>query len=143
VFTIRSAVRAHRRLGAVVLAAGLAASWPVGASAQPSRGGGSIGSLPAVRTGPAPSAIDQSRSLSTHGVPKLGAATTPTERLVPERRVRDPLTGREIVIPAHYERRITDQQWWVPPLTGYGANHEGPVHIQGGSQPPADQRQAP
>ncbi|MET0851783.1 MAG: hypothetical protein ABW020_11675 [Candidatus Rokuibacteriota bacterium] len=142
-FTILRSNPTHRRLGAVVLAAGLAASWPAGASAQPSRGGGSIGSLPAVRTGRAPSPIDQSQSLSTHGVPKLGAATTPAERLVPERRVRDPLTGREIVIPAHYERRITDQQWWVPPLTGYGANHEGPVHIQGGSQPPADQRQAP
>ena len=135
--------RTHRRLGAVVLAACLAASWPADAFAQPSRGGGSIGSLPPVRTGPAPSPIDQSRDLSTQGVPKLGAAGTPNERLVPERRVRDPLTGREFVIPAHYERRITDQQWWVPPLTGYGANHEGPVHIQGGAQPPADQRQAP
>jgi hypothetical protein len=133
----------HRRIAAVVLAGCLVASWPVGASAQVSRGGGSIGSLPPVRTGPAPNPIDQSRDLSTSGLPKLDAAGTPTERLVPERRLRDPATGREIVIPAHYERRITDQQWWVPPLTGYGSHHEGPVHIQGGPQPPADQRQAP
>ena len=132
----------YSRSAALVLALCLAASGPAAAAAQPSRGG-SIGSLPPVRTGPASSPIDQSQSLSSQGLPKLGAAGTPTERLVPERRIRDLLTGREIVIPAHYERRITDQQWWVPPLTGYGANHEGPVHIQGGSQPPADQRQAP
>jgi hypothetical protein len=132
----------HRRIAVVALAACLAASWPAGASGQASRGG-SLGSLPPVRTGPAPTAIDQSRGLSTQGLPKLGAAGTPTERLVPERRLRDPVTGRETVIPAHYERRITAQQWWVPPLTGYGAHHEGPVHIQGGPQSPADQRQAP
>jgi hypothetical protein len=132
-------VRAHRRLGAVVLVACLAASWP---APPPTLARRREHRIPARGCRSRPSAIDQSRDLSTHGVPKLGAATTPAERLVPERRVRDPRTGREIVIPAHYERRITDQQWWVPPLTGYGANHEGPVHIQGGPQPP-DQRQAP
>lgn len=124
---------------AVAAAVGVAASG-VQAHAQASPATTFKSTQP--RQGLAPDPIDQSRGLSTRGVPKLGAAEPPAERLVPERRFRDPLTGREVVIPAHQERRLTDQRYWVPPLTGYGA-HEGPVHIPGGERPPADQRQAP
>jgi hypothetical protein len=60
---------------------------------------------------------------------------------VPEQRVTDPGTRKEIVIPAHEERRVTDTQVNVPPLTGYGAG--GPVHIPGGDRPPAELRQTP
>jgi hypothetical protein len=55
--------------------------------------------------------------------------------------VTDPGTRREVVIPAHEERRITDTQVNVPPLTGYGPG--GPVHIPGGDRPPAELRQTP
>ena len=46
-----------------------------------------------------------------------------------------------VVIPGHEERRITDTQVNVPPLTGYGPG--GPVHIPGGDRPPAELRQFP
>ena len=45
------------------------------------------------------------------------------------------------MIPGHEERRLSDTQVTVPPLTGYGPS--GPVHIPGGTRPPAELRQAP
>jgi len=74
-------------------------------------------------------------------LPRLPAAPPPATRWVPEQRVIDPGTRQEVVIPAHEERRITDTQVNVPPLTGYGAN--GPVFIPGGDRPPAELRQIP
>jgi hypothetical protein len=74
-------------------------------------------------------------------LPRLPAAPPPATRWVPEQRVIDPGTRRELVIPGHEERRITDTQVNVPPLTGYGPG--GPVHIPGGDRPPAELRQAP
>jgi hypothetical protein len=74
-------------------------------------------------------------------LPRLPAAPPPATRWVPEQRVMDPGTRREVVIPAHEERRITDTQVNVPPLTGYGPG--GPVHIPGGDRPPAELRQTP
>ena len=74
-------------------------------------------------------------------LPRLPAALPPPTRWVPEQRVIDPGTRKEIVIPAHEERRITDTQVNVPPLTGYGPG--GPAHIPGGDRPPAELRQTP
>ena len=74
-------------------------------------------------------------------LPRLPAAPPPATRWVPEQRVIDAGTRREVVIPGHEERRITDTQVNVPPLTGYGPG--GPVHIPGGDRPPAELRQAP
>lgn len=74
-------------------------------------------------------------------LPRLPAAPPPATRWVPEQRVIDPGTRREVVIPGHEERRITDTQVNVPPLTGYGPG--GPVHIPGGDRPPAELRQFP
>ena len=107
-------------------------------------GGSSAWSQSMPRPGVAPDPIDQARGTATRPVPTLPAPDQPAERLVPERRLRDPGTGKEIVIPPHYERRITDQQSQVPPLTGYGARGEGTIiHIPGGERPPAELRQSP
>ena len=59
---------------------------------------------------------------------------------VPERRVFSTEYQREIIIPGHYESRITGQQSTVPTLPGYGTRGELPVVIPGGVRPPADQR---
>lgn len=97
---------------------------------------------PMARPGLAPDPIDQSRALSTRTVPALPAPAPPAERLVPERRVRVPGTDRQIVVPSHYERRISDQQSQVPPLSGYGAGGEI-IHIPAGERRPAELRQSP
>jgi len=57
--------------------------------------------------GLAPDPIDRSRALSTRLVPTLAAPEQPIERLVPENRLRDHGTGKEIVIPPDYGRPIT------------------------------------
>lgn len=88
--------------------------------------------------------LGQARSVGTQPVPPLPGPDQPAMRLVPERRVLDPLTGKETVIPSHYERRITDQQFQVPPLTGYGVRGDGTITVfPGGERPPADIRQGP
>lgn len=84
-----------------------------------------------VRPKLAPDPIDRSRGLSTQPRPTLAAPEEPTERLVPESRQRDPGTGKEMVIPPHYERSTTDRPWQAPPPTGYGTPGERPMRIPG------------
>src|SRR5437773_12537239 len=58
----------------------------------------------------APDPIDQSPGLSLRPVPSAPVPPPPIERLVPEQRVIVPGTNREVVIPAHYERQVTEQR---------------------------------
>jgi hypothetical protein len=85
--------------------------------------------------------VDKAYQDAQKPLPRLPAAPPPASRWVPEQRVIDPGTRQEVVIPAHEERRITDTQVNVPPLTGYGPS--GPVFIPGGNRPPAELRQLP
>ena len=90
-----------------------------------------------------PSPIDQVREQSMRRQPSLPLPPAPDERLVPERRVLAPDLGRQVVVPSHYERRISDQQYAVPPLTVYELNGGQAGFIPGGTRPPADIRQGP
>jgi hypothetical protein len=90
-----------------------------------------------------PDAIDQARQRALTPVPRAPGIPVPAQRWVPERRFYSAELGREIVVPGHYETRITDQQYQVPPLTGYGPRGGNPVFIPGGPRPPADVRQGP
>jgi len=85
--------------------------------------------------------VDQAIRDAQRPLPRLPAAPPPETRYVPEQRYVDPGTRQQIVIPGHEERRLSDTQVTVPPLTGYGPG--GPVHIPGGTRPPAELRQAP
>ena len=67
-----------------------------------------------------PDPIDQSKGLSTKPLPSAPAPDQPRERLVPEKRHRDPHTGGEVVVPPHYERPGQPL-----PVTGDGT--KGPV----------------
>ena len=90
-----------------------------------------------------PDPIDQARQRAMTPVPKLPPPQAPAERWVPERRIFSPEFQREVVVPGHYEGRISDQQYSVPPQTIYGPHGESPIVIPGGPRPPADQRQSP
>jgi hypothetical protein len=122
--------RTRALLGAVSL---LAIAAPAAAQAP-----GVLGS-PARPT----DAIEQSRSLSTAPRPSLGPVPTPAERWVPERRVTVPGTARQIVIPGHFERALSDTQVVVPTTPVYGATPGEPQHIYRREAPPADLRQGP
>jgi hypothetical protein len=90
-----------------------------------------------------PDVIDQARQRALSPVPQAPGIATPGERWVPERRFFSPVYGRELVVPGHYETRINDQQYAVPPVTSYGPQGQTPVFIPGGERPPADVRQGP
>ena len=89
-----------------------------------------------------PDPLNQAIDRARRPVPSVPAPDV-TERVVPERRVRDPFTGREVVIPSHTERQVSGGTVQVPPLTGYDAGGGPPVHVQGGVRPPAESRQGP
>ncbi len=74
--------------------------------------------------------IDKSQDLSNKPLPGLPAPPEPRERIVPEKRVRDPVTGNEVIIPQHTER-----PGQPPPSTGFGTKGQGPVLA-----PPKDSR---
>jgi hypothetical protein len=89
-----------------------------------------------------PDPLNQAIDRARRPVPSVPAPDV-SERVVPERRVRDPFSGREVVIPSHTERQISGGAVQVPPLTGYGAGGGPPVHVTPGIRPPAESRQGP
>jgi hypothetical protein len=91
--------------------------------------------------GRGPDAIDQARQRALAPIPRApGLPAPPSDQWVPERRIFSSEYQREIILPGHYESRITGQQSTVPALPGYGTRGELPVVIPGGDRPPADQR---
>ena len=84
-----------------------------------------------LRPGTAPDPIERSRDLSGRPMPKVTAPDQPTERLVPESRQREPVTGKEIVTPPHYERSTPDGTWQSAPPTSYGTPTAIPPRIPG------------
>lgn len=122
-----------KRLLFVLLIAGMLAS-AVPTAAQIGAGGGP-------RYPYQSNPIDQAIRDAQRPLPRLPAAPPPAVRYVPEQRFIDPGTRKEIVIPGHEERRLSDTQVTVPPLTGYGPS--GPVAIPGGDRPPAELRTTP
>jgi hypothetical protein len=90
-----------------------------------------------------PSPIEQVRESAMRRSPPLPLPPPPAERWVPEQRVYAPEVGRNLVIPGHYERRISDQQYAVPPLPAYDVNSGTMVVLPATQRPPADLRQGP
>ncbi len=90
-----------------------------------------------------PSALDQVRQQATQPPPPLPLPPQPGERWVPERRVYKPDLGREIIVPGHYERRVSDQQYVVPSLPAYDPSTGVTITNPGGERPPVDLRQGP
>jgi hypothetical protein len=110
----------------------------VGAAAGLAGAAGAQGRLPTVRP---PDAIDRAQGMATRrpaSIPPLPAAE---ERWVPERRRYSPQLGT-VVVPGHYERRISDQQYWVPNLNATTPGGRS-IPIPAGEHPPADLRNAP
>jgi len=126
----------------LVSIAGLGAAPVVSAQAIPplAVGGPAQSTLQQLRP---PSPLDQVREQAMRRSPPLPLPPLPSERWVPERRVYAPELGREVVLPGHYERRISDQQYSVPPLPAYDVRSGTTMTIPGGQRPPAELRQGP
>jgi hypothetical protein len=61
---------------------------------------------------------------------------------VPDRFVQVPGTDGQVIVPGHWERRLSDHQVYTPPLSGRAPNGDI-VNFPAGTQPPAHERQAP
>jgi len=126
----------------LVSIAGLAAATSASAQVIPpiAVGGPAQSALQQLRP---PSPLDQVRDQAMRRSPPLPLPAAPSERWVPERRVYAPELGREVVLPGHYERRISDQQYAVPPLPAYDITGGTTRIVPGGERPPSDLRQGP
>jgi len=120
----------HFLIALILCALGVAAPAVAGAQSMPP-------------LGRRPDVIDQARQRALAPVPQGPMTPAPGQTWVPERRFFSPQYGRELVIPGHYETRISPQQSAVPPITSYGPLGENPILIPGGDRPPADVRQGP
>jgi len=90
-----------------------------------------------------PPAIEQVREQSMRRAPALPVPAPAPEQWVPARRVFASELGREVVIPGHFERRVSDQQYVSPPLFAYDVATGLPVALPGGAGLWAPSRQGP
>jgi hypothetical protein len=61
---------------------------------------------------------------------------------VPGRTVHVPGVAGTVFVPGHWERRLSEHEVYVPPLTGHTSGG-GTVRWPAGVQPPAHERQSP
>jgi hypothetical protein len=95
-------------------------------------------------TAPGGAIFDRLDRLMTQPVPQVPAPTAPppTDMWVPDRYVQTPQGDSSVVVPGHWERRLTDHEVYTPPFVG--ATPDGNVmNLPAGVRPPANERQAP
>jgi hypothetical protein len=90
-----------------------------------------------------PSPLEQVRQQSLKQAPPLPPPTPQAERWVPERQVFAPDLGRVVVVPGHYEQRISAQLYSVPTLQVFDGRSGTPIIVPGSDRPPVDVRQGP
>jgi hypothetical protein len=90
-----------------------------------------------------PDAIDHATGLATRPYTTLPLPTAPAQVYVPARRVFSPELGREVVVPGHWERRVSGQRVEVPSLPVLDPRTGTTLTVPSGERPPADQRQGP
>jgi len=114
-------VRGHALVGALLVLAQL--------------GGGMRGRSP----------VEQIERSVTRPVPQAPAA--PVERSpnvwVPDRYLADPMQGGTSFVPGHWERRLSDGQYYAPPSTVCNSVSAACSTAPAGVRPPPDMRSAP
>jgi hypothetical protein len=95
-------------------------------------------------TTPAGVLFDRLNNATTRPLPQAPASvpTTPSDVWVPDRFVQVPGMDGQVMVPGHWERRLSDHQVYTPPLSGRATNGDI-VNFPAGTQPPAHERQAP
>ena len=95
-------------------------------------------------TTPAGALFDRLNSATTRPLPQAPAPApmTPSDTWVPDRFVQVPGTDGQVMVPGHWERRLSDHQVYTPPLSGRATNGDI-VNFPAGTQPPPNERQAP
>jgi hypothetical protein len=95
-------------------------------------------------TTPAGALFDRLNSATTRPIPQTPApvAATPSDTWVPDRFIQVPGLDSQVLVPGHWERRLSDHQVYTPPLAGRATNGDI-VNFPAGTQPPVNERQAP
>jgi hypothetical protein len=89
--------------------------------------------------------LDQIERSVTRPVPQAPPppAARPRDTYVPDRYVSDPVDGRVILVPGHWERALPSGEYLAPPTTICGSDGACTT-IPGGSRPATpEQRQTP
>ena len=90
-----------------------------------------------------PTPLQQVQQQSMRQSPPLPPPAAPDQVWVSERQVFAPDLGRVVVVPGHYERRISDQLWSVPTLRVYENTSGNQIIVPGSERPAVDVRQGP
>ena len=124
------------RLSGVLL--GVAALWNVAAPRPAS------GRMLSSGTTPGGAVFDRLDRSTTRPVPQVQApAVSPSVDVwVPDRYVQTPQGDPSVLVPGHWERRLSDHEVYTPPLIGTTPNGDV-INNPAGVRPPANERQAP
>jgi hypothetical protein len=98
-------------------------------------------------TTPGGAIFDRLNQSSTRPTPTTPTPTVraPNETWVPDRYVQVPGTDGQVLVPGHWERRLSDHEVYTPPLTGSATTPlgNGTINFPAGTRPPANERQFP
>jgi len=96
-------------------------------------------------TTPSGAIFDRLNRSSTRPVPQTPAPTVrpPDMSWVPDRFVLVPGTDGQLLVPGHWERRLSDHEVYTPPLTGRTPQGDTTIHFPAGTRPPVNERQYP
>jgi hypothetical protein len=62
---------------------------------------------------------------------------------VPDRFVQVPGVDGQVLVPGHWERRLSDHEVYTPPLTGRTPQGDSTIQFPAGTRPPVNERQYP
>jgi len=95
-------------------------------------------------TTPAGAIFDRLRDSTTRTVPQTPPPTVrpPDMMWVPDRYVQIPGAESPVLVPGHWERRLSDHEVFTPPLTGRTPQGDI-INFPAGTRPPVEERQAP
>ena len=95
-------------------------------------------------TSPSSRALDQLTNSVTRPMPAapLPSGQSPADMWVPDRIVPTPDQPGGLMVPGHWERRVSDHQNYMPPLIGTTPDGRT-APIPGGFVPPPSERQSP
>jgi hypothetical protein len=96
-------------------------------------------------TTPSGAIFDRLNRSTTRPVPQTPAPTVrpPDMSWVPDRFVQVPGTDGQVLVPGHWERRLSDHEVYTPPLIGRTPQGDATIQFPAGTRPPVNERQYP
>ena len=96
-------------------------------------------------TTPGGAIFDRLNQSTTRPVPQTPAphVAPPNSIWVPDRFVQVPGVDGQVLVPGHWERRLSEHEVYTPPLTGRTPQGDTTIQFPAGSRPPVNERQYP